>query len=346
MDRKNFTDLIEAMQAINPDSRENIELFARVFFETITEGLIENKFVKIKGVGTFKVIDVSPRDSVDVNTGNRIKIEKHSKITFTPDAYLRDMVNKPFAHLQSLVINEGTDIEQMTISEDEAIEEIHKENRNKENDTSLSIMTDNAENDTDAAEGKEDNVRETTLEVKENNDVVITEKDDNNEATEETNNTSKHISKKLFALFISATAVVFFITGYYIGGKNNVFDTKQNDISLRDKEVKQVSNVSKKQANTVSPKRKYANDTIRKKKENFPIMPIVAGDKYIIIGEQEPHILKQGENITRIAKQIYGSRELAKYIIRFNNISNPDIVPVGTKLKIPKLVPNYIDLTK
>ena len=75
-------------------------------------------------------------------------------------------------------------------------------------------------------------------------------------------------------------------------------------------------------------------------------MPIVTGDKYIIIGEQEPHILKQGENITRIAKQTYGSRELAKYIIRFNNISNPDIVPVGTKLKIPKLAPNNVDLNK
>lgn len=324
MDRKNFTDLIESIQAINPDSRENIELFARAFFETIAEGLAENKFVKIKGVGTFKVIDVSPRDSVDVNTGNRIKIEKHSKITFTPDAYLRDMVNKPFSHLQSFVINEGTDIEQMTISDDETIKEIHEENRNKEKGF----------------------VPETTLEVKENNDVVITEKDDNNEPAEETNNTSKHISKKMFALFISTTAVVFFIIGYYIGGKNNIFDTKQNDISLRNTEINQVCNVSKKQANAVSPQRKYENDTIRKKKENYPIMPIVTGDKYIIIGEQEPHILKQGENITRIAKQTYGSRELAKYIIRFNNISNPDIVPVGTKLKIPKLAPNNVDLNK
>ena len=110
MDRKNYTDLIEAIQALNPDSRENIDLFARTFFETITEGLAEDKFVKIKGIGTFKTIEVSSRDSVDVNTGNRIKIGKHAKITFTPDAYFRDMINKPFAHLQSVIINEGTDV--------------------------------------------------------------------------------------------------------------------------------------------------------------------------------------------------------------------------------------------
>lgn len=346
MDRKNFTDLIEGIQAINPDSRENIELFARAFFETIAEGLTENKFVKIKGVGTFKVIDVSPRDSVDVNTGNRIKIEKHSKINFTPDAYLRDMVNKPFAHLQSIVINEGTDIEQMTNSDNETIEEIHKENRNKENNTSLPIMTDNVENDTDAAVDEGDSVPEKTLEVIENNDVVITENDNINEPIEETNNTSKHISKKVFALFLSITAVIFFIIGFYVGDNNNFFDTKQNDNFLKGTDISKVNNVSKKQTVPISPQRKSASDTIKKKKENCPIMPIVAGDEYIIIGEQEPHILKQGENITRIAKQIYGSKELAKYIIRFNNISNPDIVPVGTKLKIPKLAPNDVDLAK
>ncbi len=346
MDRKNFTDLVEGIQAINPDSRENIELFARAFFETIAEGLTENKFVKVKGVGTFKVIDVSPRDSVDVNTGNRIKIEKHSKITFTPDAYLRDMANKPFAHLQSIVINEGTDIEQMTNPDNETIEEIHKENRNKEKATSLPIMTDNAENDTDAAVGEEEPVSETTLEAKENNDAVIIENENINDPIEETNNTSKHISKKMFALFLLITAVIFFVIGFYIGGNNILFYTKQNDTSLNSTDINQVSNVSKKQATTISPQRKSASDTIKKKKENFPIMPIVAGDKYIIIGEQEPHILKQGENITRIAKQIYGSKELAKYIIRFNNISNPDIIPIGTKLKIPKLAPNDIDMAK
>lgn len=346
MDRKNFTDLIEGIQAINPDSRENIELFARAFFETIAEGLTENKFVKIKGVGTFKVLDVSPRDSVDVNTGNRIKIGRHSKITFTPDAYLRDMVNKPFAHLQSIVINEGTDIEQMTNPDNETIEEIHKENRNKEKATSLPIMTDNAENDIDAAVGEEDPVPETTLEIKENNDVVITENENINDPIEETNNASKHFSKKMLALFLLINAVIFFAIGFYFGGNNNLFDTKQNDTSLKRKGISQVSNVPTKQTATVSPKRKLASDTIKKKKENFPIMPILAGDKYIIIGEQEPHILKKGENITRIAKQIYGSKEFAKYIIRFNSISNPDIVPIGTELKIPKLAPNDVNMDK
>ena len=64
MDRKNYTDLIEAIQALNPDSRENIDLFARRFFETITEGLVEDKLVKIKGIETFKKIEDTYGDIV------------------------------------------------------------------------------------------------------------------------------------------------------------------------------------------------------------------------------------------------------------------------------------------
>ena len=67
-------------------------------------------------------------------------------------------------------------------------------------------------------------------------------------------------------------------------------------------------------------------------------MPTVDGDTYMITGEQEVHVLKQGENITQLAKQIYGRKSFAKYIIRFNNISDPDMITVGTKLRIPKLV--------
>ena len=140
MDRKNYTDLIEVIQALNPDSRENIDLFARTFFETITEGLAEDKFVKIKGIGTFKTIEVSSRDSVDVNTGNRIKIGKHAKITFTPDAYFRDMINKPFAHLQSVIINEGTDVNLLSKTDVERPDVPRTENiENEEEETAKAI---------------------------------------------------------------------------------------------------------------------------------------------------------------------------------------------------------------
>ena len=71
------------------------------------------KAVKVKGLGTFKVIDVRERESVNVNTGERVVIESHGKITFTPDPVMRDLVNKPFAQFETVVLNDGVDLEEM-----------------------------------------------------------------------------------------------------------------------------------------------------------------------------------------------------------------------------------------
>ena len=68
---------------------------------------LENeKTVKIKGLGTFKLVDVDSRESVNVNTGERFQIKGHTKVSFTPDTNLRDTINKPFAHFETVVLNE------------------------------------------------------------------------------------------------------------------------------------------------------------------------------------------------------------------------------------------------
>ncbi|MCR4922005.1 MAG: HU family DNA-binding protein [Bacteroidaceae bacterium] len=87
--------------------------FVRNFFELIALKVVEDKVVKVKSLGTFKLIEMSDRESVDVNTGERILIPGHSKISFTPDAALRDQVNKPFADFQTVILNEDTRIEDM-----------------------------------------------------------------------------------------------------------------------------------------------------------------------------------------------------------------------------------------
>lgn len=93
--------------------KKDSDTFVRLFFETIEERLSEEKNVKVKGLGTFKIVEVSGRDSVNVNTGERIHIKGHSKISFTPDTGLRDFVNRPFADFETIVLNEGVDIEKM-----------------------------------------------------------------------------------------------------------------------------------------------------------------------------------------------------------------------------------------
>lgn len=83
--------------------------FVEALFDVLSMGLHYEKVVKIKGLGTFKVIAVSARKSVDVNTGEAIELSGRDKITFTPDATLRDLVNRPFAQFETVVVNDGVD---------------------------------------------------------------------------------------------------------------------------------------------------------------------------------------------------------------------------------------------
>ena len=89
--------------------KTDAEKFVSAVFDVINEGLASDKLVKVKGLGTFKIIGVSARKSVDVNTGAPIVIEGRDKISFTPDATLRDEINKPFSQFDTVVLNEGVD---------------------------------------------------------------------------------------------------------------------------------------------------------------------------------------------------------------------------------------------
>lgn len=90
-------------------NKNDAEKFVAAIFDVINEGLETDKLVKVKGLGTFKIVGVAARKSVDVNTGEPIVIEGRDKISFTPDATLRDEVNKPFSQFDTVVLNEGVD---------------------------------------------------------------------------------------------------------------------------------------------------------------------------------------------------------------------------------------------
>ena len=87
--------------------------FVKAVFDIVEEYVAIDKLVKIKGFGTFKLISVSDRESVNVNTGERIVIAGHTKLTFTPEASLKDVVNRPFSDFETTPLNETTSIEEM-----------------------------------------------------------------------------------------------------------------------------------------------------------------------------------------------------------------------------------------
>lgn len=114
MAKVSIVDMAKAIVSKHGLSQQEAEKFVTALFDIINEGLYRDKIVKVKGLGTFKVIDVRERESVNVNTGERVVIESHGKITFTPDPIMRDLVNKPFAQFETVVLNEGVDIEEIS----------------------------------------------------------------------------------------------------------------------------------------------------------------------------------------------------------------------------------------
>jgi nucleoid DNA-binding protein len=101
--------------------KKEASMFVNEMFFVIQKSLNEDKIVKVKGLGTFKIIDVDDRESVDVNTGDRVLIEGHGKITFTPDALMKELVNKPFSQFETVVLKDGIDFDEAYKQTDEAV---------------------------------------------------------------------------------------------------------------------------------------------------------------------------------------------------------------------------------
>jgi nucleoid DNA-binding protein/LysM repeat protein len=93
-------------------SKKEASNFISEMFDIVQQELEKDKLVKIKGLGTFKIIDVDDRESVNVNTGERVLIEGHGKITFTPDSLMKELVNKPFSQFETVVLNDGVEFEE------------------------------------------------------------------------------------------------------------------------------------------------------------------------------------------------------------------------------------------
>ena len=122
-ERTNLQDIADLLVERHGLDKKDAELFIENMFELIEESLATEKYVKIKGLGTFKLTEVDTRESVDVNTGERIEILGHTKVSFTPDATMKELINKPFSHFETVVLNDGVELEDLAETEVAGIEE-------------------------------------------------------------------------------------------------------------------------------------------------------------------------------------------------------------------------------
>ena len=108
----------------NKLSQKDANKFAAAMFEIIQQRLDSEGLVKVKGLGTFKMIRVEARESVSVRTGERVMIDSHAKVTFTPDATMKELVNKPFSQFDTVILNDGVEFDDLAddLTEEELAE--------------------------------------------------------------------------------------------------------------------------------------------------------------------------------------------------------------------------------
>ena len=123
MGKISLSNIIDELAAKSGITRESSANFMHAFIAAIERGLKEDNIVKIKGLGTFKLQEVNDRDSVDVNTGERITIKGYRKVTFTPDSVMKELVNRPFAHFEPTELNDGFPVDEVPVELDVAAAE-------------------------------------------------------------------------------------------------------------------------------------------------------------------------------------------------------------------------------
>lgn len=127
MSKNSLNGLADKLAEKSGLSQIEAELFIRKMFDVCHQGLAADKIVKMRWLGTFKVTSVKERESVDVNTGERIVIEGRDKISFTPDNILKEIINRPFAQFETVIVNDGVDFESIDKKYEDSLEDEEQE---------------------------------------------------------------------------------------------------------------------------------------------------------------------------------------------------------------------------
>lgn len=373
MERKlNQSDLSSLLAKHCGLSASKADTFTRTFFEVIIEGLESDGIVKINGLGTFKLIDVADRNSVNVNTREKIEIKGHRKITFVPADNLKDKVNSPFAMFEPVEIDDsyvddnadttddtGTETEEATeitvedfqtlaktvvedaVSTTRVVETIATYDASIADETAQ--ITTLETNDTTASDATEPDTTEIS---KQTETVVKEEKEEEKQSAVKSVETiqpikqSKRNSYKyiIFSLLILLPIVVVF---YW---QHTADKSKQQQ-----SESKTVENVTVVPVDTIIP-----TDTVNtdEKAEEVPFVLIeeLSQTKLSVItlkdttlyktaGNMAVHRVGLDETLVKISLVYYNDKRLWPYIVKHNNLRDHNQLEIGMEIQIPRLVP-------
>ena len=363
-EKLNIQDLIDLLAEKHGMSRKNADSFVKEFFQLIEEALEKDKYVKIKGLGAFKLIDVESRESVNVNTGERFEIQGHTKVSFTPEPALKDIINKPFAHFETVVLNEGTVLEDTPVDSDSEEDE---DTEQKVEDAVPEVVAGSAVETPEIAEKIDSPVEPEPVEEAV---VPVETSEEVNEERVEVIKTAGPAESSAMKYFIAIVALVILLCAgtvaylYYpdwfdgLSTEPPVEETAGNEVDNAAGNTVLMDSVAIAVKDTVS-KKLIAEPVIKQQEAPVAVKQTVVAatsasqpkkqkkveyvpdsTNYTIAGTQATYTIKPGETLTRVALRFYGTKALYPYIVKHNPdvIKKPDNVPAGTTIKIPKLV--------
>lgn len=318
--------LAEIMSEKTDRSKSSSEQFLRNFFSIIKEALGKDNIVKIKGFGTFKMVVVNARESVNVNTGKRVSISEYNKITFTPDKNLKERINRPFAQFDSVliddedisIINEDNDNKQPDKPAETPVENIESENTVKVEVTPVA-----KENETDPQ------TTETTPAVDE---TVESEPVADEPAPEQDAPAKSRFGKYrplIFAGIIGVLVGLAFSYFYSTGLLSSNATDKKAETSLQKKQQIQES-----EKTATTP----LQDSLSTKRNKFiNEYPQLSEGEYYITGVKTYRKIKPDYNLRRYCLQIYGKADVMPYVLLLNNLLNEGDATVGKVITFPVL---------
>lgn len=305
---------------------KDAETFVAMLFDVVNEGLQKDKLVKVKGLGTFKVAAVKDRESVNVNTGERVLIEGHDKITFTPDAVLRDFVNKPFAQFETVVVKDGVDFSDLdsqkvpeTVEPPEVPETSETAETPETPDTLLSAVPEEPK-ESEAPEAPETPETPETVETSETPAVL-------GEASQDVRTEQQVIGEKPSGhknlILACLLAVVAFIAGFFVGrgtaGQADKPAAPETTVEAPTDSVETTATTAAKQDDTASFEA-YNSD------------PRIKYGAYDIVGIDTVITLRPGQTLQSVCRATLGA-DMMSYMEVMNDAKS---LETG-KVKVPKL---------
>ncbi|MDP4278372.1 MAG: HU family DNA-binding protein [Bacteroidota bacterium] len=351
-------DLVDKLSEAGNCKKKEAEDFLRTYFKVIEDGLLQDRIVKINGLGTFKLIEVEARNSVDVNTGQTFQIKGHLKLNFIPDPQFKEKVNKPFAAFEPI---ETIDIEakqkqtessvkseplhpNVTDSFHESVvsaDQVKSDKSNEQLTTTVEKATipgiKTSIPDKPVPTNVENRTTETSQAKQATPEQGTASKEDMTQLKQGRGRTGKIILFSILILIIGALAFWAIKSNKDARNEQNqkLDIIRQSQDHLEDSSMQATNSIKK--ADTIASTahiKIVKKDTakVHTKAINATQFPV-----YLTIGA--------GNRLTLLAQKYYGHKVFWVYIYLENKdvITNPNNVPIGTKIRIPKPHPVWMD---